>query len=199
VNKSVDTKAMNAYVHGLFGTHRIVLWDTLLARQSEPEVLAVMGHEMGHYVLGHVEQGIVLSPLIVLVGLFWTDRAGRWLIARFGPRLGVTSLADVAATPLLLLLLGVASTVIAPVSMAYSRHLEHEADRFGLELTRLNHSSARSFADFQRENLGIPQPDLFCKIFRSTHPSISERITFCNTYHPWEEGRPLRYAGRFAP
>ncbi len=50
VEKSVDTRAMNAYVTGVFGTKRIVLWDTLLAKLDAPEVLTVMGHEMGHYV-----------------------------------------------------------------------------------------------------------------------------------------------------
>jgi Zn-dependent protease with chaperone function len=51
VNKSEDTEAVNAYVGGLFGTQRIVLWDTLLAKLDRDQVLVVMGHEMGHYVL----------------------------------------------------------------------------------------------------------------------------------------------------
>ena len=77
VNKSVDTKTANAYVTGLLGSKRIVLWDTLLKNFDEREVLAVMGHEMGHYVLDHVAWTITLSSLIMLAGFFWTDRAGR--------------------------------------------------------------------------------------------------------------------------
>ena len=61
VNKSVDTKTVNAYVTGFGSTKRIVLWDTMLAKLDEPEVLFVMGHEMGHYVLGHVWQLIALG------------------------------------------------------------------------------------------------------------------------------------------
>ena len=83
VEKSVDTNAVNAYVTGVLSTKRIVLWDTLLAKLDEPEVLAVMGHEMGHYVLGHVVRSILLGSLVVLAGLYFVDRAGRWLIARF--------------------------------------------------------------------------------------------------------------------
>ena len=83
VEKSVDTKSINAYVTGVFGTKRIVLWDTLLARLDASEVLVVMGHEMGHYVLGHVVRSIVLGSLVILAGLFFVDRVGRWLIARF--------------------------------------------------------------------------------------------------------------------
>ena len=70
VDKSVDTKAVNAYVTGVLGTKRIVLWDTLLARLDEKEVLVVMAHEMGHYVLGHVVRSILLSSLVILAGLF---------------------------------------------------------------------------------------------------------------------------------
>ena len=61
VDKSVDTNAVNAYVTGVFGTKRIVLWDTLIARLDEKELLFVMAHEMGHYVLGHVVRSILLS------------------------------------------------------------------------------------------------------------------------------------------
>ncbi|MHB1558252.1 MAG: M48 family metallopeptidase, partial [Isosphaeraceae bacterium] len=71
VEKSVDTKAMNAYVTGVFGTKRIVLWDTLIARLDEREVLAVMGHEMGHYVHGDVVRSILLGSIVVLHGLFF--------------------------------------------------------------------------------------------------------------------------------
>ncbi|HUR46328.1 MAG TPA: M48 family metalloprotease, partial [Candidatus Saccharimonadales bacterium] len=61
VNKSVDTTTVNAYVTGFLGTKRIVLWDTLLAKLTDDEVLYVMGHEMGHYVLNHVVKGILFS------------------------------------------------------------------------------------------------------------------------------------------
>ncbi len=185
VNKSVDTVAVNAYVTGLLGTHRIVLWDTMLAKLDEKEIVAIMGHEMGHYVLGHVGWTIVMSSVIVLAGLFFTDRVGRRLVARYHRRFGFDSLADVAATPLLLVLIGLSSTALAPVAMAYSRFHEHEADRFSLELTHMNRSSARAFADLQRENLGVPRHAWIYKIWRATHPSIAERIGFCNEYRPW--------------
>ena len=199
VNKSVDTTTANAYVTGLLGTHRIVLWDTLLAKFDDREVLAVMGHEMGHFALGHVERSVVLSSVLLVAGLWWVDRAGRWTLSRWGKRLGITSLADVAATPLLLILIGLSSTVLGPVALAYSRHQEHEADRFALELTRTNHSAARAFADLQRENLGIPRLDPLCTLFRASHPCSADRIEFCNTYRPWAEGRRLTYGDRFNP
>jgi Zn-dependent protease with chaperone function len=185
VDKSVDTKSVNAYVTGVFGTKRIVLWDTLLAKLDPPEVLAVMGHEMGHYVLGHVVRSIWLGSLVVLAGLFFVDRAGRWLIARFPVRLGFERLSDVASVPLVLMLMEVSSLFLSPVALAYSRHQEHEADRFSLDLTHANHSAAVAFVKLQQENLSNPRPGLFYKVFRASHPSIGERIDFCNAYHPW--------------
>jgi Zn-dependent protease with chaperone function len=184
VNKSVDTKAVNAYVTGVLGTKRIVLWDTLIARLAEKELLVVMAHEMGHYVLGHVVRSILLSSLATLIGLYFVDRVGRALIARYRHLFRVDSLADVALVPLILMLIQVSSFFLTPPVFAYSRFQEHEADRFALDLTHANHSAAMAFVKLQSENLSNPRPGLVYKIFRATHPSIGERIDFCNTYRP---------------
>jgi STE24 endopeptidase len=86
---------------------------------------------------------------------------------------------------------------LSPAALAYSRAQEHEADVFALELTRANHSAATAWVKLQRENLGVPWHSWFETFWLSTHPSIGERITFCNAYHPWAEGRPLRFGGYF--
>ena len=196
VEKSVDTNALNAYVTGVFSTKRIVLWDTLLAKLDEPEILVVMGHEMGHYVLGHVVRSILLGSLVILTGLFFVDRVGRWLITRYSTRLGFNRLSDIAAVPLILMLIDVVSLLLGPVSMAYSRHQEHEADRFALELTHANHSGAMAFVKMQSENLGNPRPGVFYTFFRASHPSIGDRIDFCNSYHPWRAEQSPAVVGR---
>jgi Zn-dependent protease with chaperone function len=185
VEKSVDTKALNAYVTGALGSQRIVLWDTLLAKLDPPEVLTVMGHEMGHYVLGHVARSIWLGALVVLAGLFFVDRAGAWLIARFPARLGFDRLSDVASVPLVLMLMEVASLFLSPMGLAYSRYQEHEADRYALDLTHANRSFATAEVKMQEENLGNPRPGWFYTIFRASHPSTGDRIDFANRYHPW--------------
>lgn len=193
VDMSRDTRTVNAYVTGLFGTKRIVLWDTLLARLDDKEVLAVMGHEMGHYVLNHVAWGVSLSTLGSLGLLFLIDRSGRALVRRFGPRFRFDRLADVASVPLMVLLLHAFNLAGAPIQLAVSRAMEHEADRFSLEITRANHSAATSFVKLQHENLSNPRPGWLSVLWRSSHPPIGDRIDFCNTYHPWTEGRPGRY------
>ena len=136
VNKSVDTSTVNAYVTGFMGTKRIVLWDTLLARLNDNEVVYVMGHEMGHYVLNHVVKGIFFSSLLVLVALYGIQRTAHSLINRFKLSWGLAELSDIASFPLVLLLINLFSFVLVPIGFAYGRQMEHEADRFGLELTR---------------------------------------------------------------
>ncbi len=195
VNKSVDTNAVNAYVTGFLSSKRIVLWDTLIAKLGEKELLCVMAHEMGHYVLGHVVRSILLSSIILLIGLFLVDRMGRLLIARFIHLLRFDRLSDVASVPLLMMLIQVNSLILSPAVLAYSRYQEHEADRYALDLTRANHSAGMAFAKLQKENLGVPRPSWFYRIFRATHPSIGDRIDFCNEYHPWINSQEVKSQG----
>ena len=184
VDKIADTNAVNAYVTGFWQSKRIVLWDTLINKLNEPELLVVMGHEMGHYALGHVVRSILMSSIVTLVGLFLVDRLGRWLVRRYPDRLGFDQLADIASVPLIMMLLNAAFLVLSPVGLAYSRYQEHEADRYALDLTRSNHSAGTAHVKLLTENLGNPRPGLFYKIFRSSHPSTGERIDFANSYHP---------------
>jgi Zn-dependent protease with chaperone function len=193
VNKSVDTKTVNAYVTGFGGTKRIVLWDTILAKLDDQEVLMVMGHEMGHYVLGHVWTGILFFSLLVLVTLYAAYKMAGFLIARYKDRFGFDQLSDIASLPLILLLISIFSLVITPIAFTFTRHQEHEADRFGLEVVQNNHAAATAFVKLQEENLSNPRPGWLSKLWRSSHPTPAERIEFCNDYRPWEKGEPLKY------
>ena len=158
VDKSLDTNAVNAYVTGLGSSKRIVLWDTLLAKLDAREVRVIMAHEMGHYVLDHVLQGLLAGFCGILVALYLVSRAANFLLRRYQHRLGFDHLADAASLPLIVLLLQTAALVLMPVGLAFSRHLEHEADRFALELTRDNRAAATAFVRLQSENLGNPTP-----------------------------------------
>jgi STE24 endopeptidase len=197
VEKSVDTKTVNAYVTGFLASKRIVLWDTLLARLDEREVLAVMGHEMGHYVLHHVLIGIAFYALLAGVGLWVVHRVAPLAIARWRGRMGFVRLDDVASLPLLLLLLQLGSLAILPAALGFSRWMEHEADRFALELLQDNRAQATAFAKLQQTNLSNPRPGALYVLWRGTHPPLGARIDFANTYHPWQTGAALRYADRF--
>ena len=197
VNKSEDTKAVNAYVTGFLYTKRIVLWDTLLNKLDEKEALFVMGHEMGHYVLNHIIQGTIFATGIVFIGLYVVHRSSGILIRRWRNRLGFDQLGDVASWPLILLLGQLFYFLVLPGAMAFSRHLEHEADRVGLEITQDNHSAAMGFVKLQESNLSNPRPGWLYKLWRASHPTLAERIEFCNDYRPWEHGEPLKYGELF--
>jgi len=197
VNKSADTDAVNAYVGGVFGTQRIVLWDTLLARLAPEQVLVVMGHEMGHFVLGHIWALLGLLCLLVLATLYAVHRSLDVLIARFRHRFGVTEPSDIASLPLLVLLFSVFFLLAQPIALAYSRHIEREADRFALEITRENRAMATAFTILQDQNLVHPRPGPLYMLWRAPHPSIAERVELANSYWPWETGERLVYGDHF--
>lgn len=197
VNKSVDTKALSAYVTGFGNTKRIVLWDTIIRKLNPNELLVVMGHEMGHYVLKHVLKGILFFSVLLGVTLYLAHWTSDSMIRRFKERFGFDRFSDIAALPLLLLLLGVFNLLVTPLALTYTRYNEHEADRFGLEITKSNRAAATAFVKLQEENLDIPRPGWLYKIWRSSHPPVGERIDFCNEYRPWKTGQPLNYGHLF--
>jgi Zn-dependent protease with chaperone function len=184
VEKSVDTKKVNAYVTGFGNTKRIVLWDTLLGRLSPRQTRFVVGHEVGHYVLGHVRLNIVVSSALTVAGLWGVHLTADLAIGRFGGWFGFERISDVASMPLLMLLLSLFSMAITPAMLALSRHHERAADRFGLDLTRDNHAAATAFIALQEQNLAVPRPGRLYKIFRASHPPIGERVDFINSYVP---------------
>lgn len=199
VNMSVGTKAENAYVTGFMGTKRIVVYDTLLKDMNQNEVLFVMGHEMGHYVLWHVAKFIAFESFLILISLY----AAYWLagpvIGRFKTIWGFAAPSDFAALPLGLLAVWLFCFADLPIYMAFSRHLEHEADRFGLELTHENHAAAMAFVNILQKDLGTPRWGTIPMIWFGSHPCIADRIEFCNTYHPWDTGQPSKYEKYMKP
>jgi Zn-dependent protease with chaperone function len=195
-NKSAQTKKFNAYVSGFGASQRIVLWDTTLKGMKEDEILFVMGHEMGHYVLGHIWKGILLSVVVSAVFFYLSYLFTGWAIARFGGRWGFTELSDLASMPLIVATIGVISFVAQPITNSFTRAIEHEADTFGLEVTQLNDAGARAFIKLGSQNKSNPEPNPLVKAFMYTHPPLIERIRYALEYHPWEEGKPnARFRG----
>lgn len=199
VRKSGDTRQVNAYVTGLGRTERIVLWDTLVDRLEPGEVVFVMGHEIGHFVLHHTLTVILGATLLATLSLYVVHRVAAGLIARFHRRFGFHRLDDVASLPLLALVGGVVMFAATPAALALSRWQEREADRFALEMTRDNQTAARAFVKLQNENLSVPRTGLLFRLWRGSHPDLADRIEFANRYRPWLRGEPLRYGERFRP
>ena len=197
VEKSVDTKTVNAYVTGFLSTKRIVLWDTIIKKLDHDQLLFVMGHEMGHYVLGHIPKTVLLLSLVIMACLYAAHRLSGFFIEKFKGRFKFESLGDIASLPLLLLLMGLLSFVADPIVLAASRYQERQADQFGLEITQNNRKAGTAFVKLQEENLGNPRPGLLYTVWRASHPSVGERIDFCNSYKPWKTGQPLAFGHYF--
>jgi STE24 endopeptidase len=193
VNKSVDTKTLNAYVNGLGSTKRIVLWDNTIKQLSEQELLFVLGHEMGHYVLHHVVKQVLCLSLLTILLLFLAYKSSGWFLIRFGSKVGFNELSDIASLPLIMLILSLYSFILSPATNTLSRHFEHEADIFGLEITKNNHAAATAFVKLQQENLANPRPNPVIRFFRADHPPLGERIDFANTYKPWKTGEKMQF------
>jgi STE24 endopeptidase len=136
VDASRQSKRVSANVSGFLGTQRITLNDNLLRRCSPEAIMAVMGHEMGHYVLNHVYKDLAYA--IILVAVFFACL--RWALirslARWGERWGVRSLGDPAVLPLAALILSLLFFVLTPVNNTLIRTHEYEADIFGLNTAR---------------------------------------------------------------
>jgi Zn-dependent protease with chaperone function len=188
----------NAYVTGIGATKRIVVWDTTEHDMTIPEIMFVFGHELGHYVLNHIWKGLAFAAVLSFVGLL----IGFWMVngslERWGDRCGIRALGDWASLPLLLLILSVISFVGAPIGSAFSRHIEHQADVFGLEVTHglVAHSSENAAITFQKlgeKSYDYPYPNPVYVFWTYSHPPIADRLEFALHYRPWDEGKPNQF------
>ena len=136
VDASRQSSRVSANVSGYLGTARISLNDNLLKQGSPDEVLAVLGHEMGHYVMGHVTREILLQGLVILAAFFFVHCGFVFLVDLFGGQWQVRKLSDVAGLPLLVALGSVFMYLATPVTNSISRTTEYQADIFGLDAVR---------------------------------------------------------------
>jgi STE24 endopeptidase len=198
MNASSKVTSLNAYVTGIGPSKRAVIWDTTIQQATTPQILFVFGHEMGHYVLHHIPKEIALTALGLLLLLYLTDRACSWLLARWGSGWEIHGLSDIASLPLLMLVVSTLGFLATPAANAMSRHFEHEADRYGLEVTHgiipnSGQAAATFFEHSEATNLLDPDPSPFIKFWLYDHPTRPERIRFATTYDPWSNGEGPRY------
>lgn len=177
-DKSKQTNKMNAYVTGIGNSSRIVLWDSTISGLPEDQVLAVVGHEIGHYVLDHIYWGFGIVVLSVLLLVPFGYLGSNWFLSVLPRRWQIGSLSDYAITPALLMLSLVAGFISMPLFNYVSRYQEHQADKYGLELTDNRLAMANLFISFAQKNLSEPDPPAIIKFFLFTHPTLKERIEF---------------------
>jgi Zn-dependent protease with chaperone function len=149
---------------------------------------------MGHYVLGHVRKGILFACAVLLFFLYLAYRVLHWTLARWGETWAIRGPDDLASLPVFVLLLAVFGFLFTPISNAYSRHLEHQADQYGLEVIHglipdAPVVAAHAFQILGEVDLEEPHPSTAVKFWFYTHPPLDERMRFAQTYDPWSQGR----------
>ena len=168
IDASKQTKRVSANVSGLGSTMRITLNDNLLNRSSLPEIEAVMGHEMGHYVLNHVYKGLMEIGIIIVLGFTLINLLFERLRVRYEAKWKVTGIGDIAGLPLVGLLFSVYLFAMTPVLNTIIRTQEYEADVFGLNAAR--------------QPDGFAQAALMLSEYRKMEPGPWEEINFYD--HP---------------
>jgi STE24 endopeptidase len=143
----------------------------------EPEILAVMAHEIGHYAMNHIPKMLVMFGGIILFGFLFVQWAMRHLLARCGARWRLdpsAGVADVASLPLLAALFGTYLFLATPLLNTITRTQEIEADLYGLNLAREPHGEAEvllKLTEYRKAEHGPVEEFIFY-----THPSTRTRI-----------------------
>ena len=195
---SQKTNAINAYVTGLGVSKRVVIWDTTIQKTTNEEALFIVGHELGHYVLGHVRNGFLLGAVGLLLALYFLFRGLHWTLDRWAGDWKIHGAEDWASLAVMLLLLQVLFFISSPVISGFSRMQEHAADVYGLEVIhRLVPNSeevaAHAFQVIGELDLADPNPPEFVKLWLYSHPPLADRLVFAHSYDPWSKGEPPKY------
>ncbi|HEY6968933.1 MAG TPA: M48 family metallopeptidase [Candidatus Angelobacter sp.] len=170
---SEKTKKANAALTGLGNTRRIILADTLLENYSDDEIEAVLAHELGHHVHGHIFKSIIVQAIVTLIG-FW---AANWVLQYVTLSLHMfPSRTDFANLPLLVLVSSVLSMVLMPALNAYSRFNERQADLYCWKSVPSVSPFVTAMQKLTTQNLSERNPSRLVEILFHSHPSISKRI-----------------------
>ena len=171
---SRQTKRISANVAGIGGTMRVALNDNLLVRSPPESIDAVMGHELGHYTLNHVYEGIIYFGLIFLVGFWFVAWSFDRTVARWGAGWGVRGVSDVAGLPLIGALFSVYMLAATPVVNSVIRGNEAEADRYGIATS--GQADGFAFVAMQLSEYRKISPGYWEEILFYDHPSGYARV-----------------------
>ena len=168
---SRQSNNFTANVTGILGLGRIAISDVALEQASLDEVKAVTGHEIGHYMLGHVWRFVGMFSVLTIFGFYLADRFFRRVSSVFSSH---AEIHDPRGLPVLLFLVSVLATLAQPALNAVARSGESEADAYSLRTVRLPDGLARALvktADYR-----YPRPSALQELLFYTHPSVERRV-----------------------
>jgi STE24 endopeptidase len=177
---SKQTTRVSANVAGLLGTTRIALNDNLLNKTSLPEIKAVLGHEMGHFVLNHAWKLPILFTLVIGLAMLLLGVGMDGALARWGGMLGVSDRTDPAALPVAIAVFSIIFFALTPLQNLVVRTCEEEADAFGLNAAREPYGAAMAamrVSTYRKLRPGRVEEFVFYD-----HPSGYERVHAAMTW-----------------
>jgi Zn-dependent protease with chaperone function len=187
---SRQSNRVSANVSGFARTLRISLNDNLLKRCTLPEIEAVMGHEMGHYVLNHTYKGLVMLGVMIVIGFAFLNWGINFALARWGEQWGVAGITDVAVLPVAVAVLAIYSFLLTPINNTITRTMEFEADMYGLNASQQPDGEANvdlMLGEYRKLDPGPLEEFIFFD-----HPSGRTRITAAMRWkaeHPQSDNR----------
>jgi STE24 endopeptidase len=170
---SKRSRHSNAFFTGFGRFRKIVLFDTLTQHLAEPELEAVLAHEIGHFKKKHIPKMLAVSALGSLAGFYLLSRlaSAEWFYRGFGFAPGHVA----PALVLFGLLAGVLTFWLSPVAHWWSRRHEYEADAFAAEVMREPDSLVGALRRLHEENLSNLTPHPLYSGFYYSHPTLLER------------------------
>jgi STE24 endopeptidase len=177
---SKQTTRVSANVAGLLGTTRIALNDNLLNKTSLPEIKAVLGHEMGHFVLNHAWKLPILFTLVIGLAMLLLGVGMDRVVARWGTWLGLSDRTDLAALPAAIAVFSTIFFVLTPLQNLVVRTCEQEADAFGLNAAREPYGAA--MAAMRVSTYRKLRPGRVEELLFYDHPSGYERVHAAMTW-----------------
>mmetsp|Transcript_11361 Transcript_11361/g.13003 ORF Transcript_11361/g.13003 Transcript_11361/m.13003 type:complete len:517 (+) Transcript_11361:180-1730(+) len=169
----------NAFMFGFGKNKRIVLFDTLLTQVQDNEILGILGHELGHWKLGHTMSNFVITQLYSGAAFYFFSLCytSQELVSAFGFN-------DISRpVPTIIALLLFFQTLWAPVDKilsflltVFSRYNEFSADKFSHELGYSEHLQS-GLVKIHLENLGAMCPDPWYSMYHYSHPPLVERLS----------------------
>jgi STE24 endopeptidase len=173
-NMSKTTNKANAAFTGLGKSKRIILGDTLLEKFDAEEIEGVFAHEVGHYVHKHITQGVIIGTISSYASLY----IAHLLFSKIVIDYKFEGVADLAALPLLSLIITLISLITSPLSNMLSRHNERQADAYAMKNSSNPGAFIEALKKLAETNLSDPSPHPLVEFLFHSHPSIEKRVKF---------------------
>lgn len=198
VKVSDKSAQVDAYSEGFGPTKSIFVSDTQIASEPGPAILQTLGHEIGHFKMPLDWIVFAISVPLSLALIYLIDQVFTKALSRWGQAWNIRGPGDWASFPVLALIVAVVAVLLTPVLNTTSRHREHEADRYGLELVHgmvpnAGEVAANAFQKDAEINLADPNPPELVRWLVLDHPTVNDRIIFLRTYDPWSNNQKPRY------